>query len=58
MLVEGNTILSEKEPFVHATNSVFRVFNSKNITLRDNSVRDTRPGYQLRSIENTTGLSE
>jgi hypothetical protein len=58
VLVEGNTILSEKEPFVHATNSVFRVFNSKNITLRDNSVRDTRPGYQLRSIENTTGLSE
>jgi len=56
VIVADNTILSEKEPFVHGTNIVFRVHNAKEITLRDNTVRDTRPGYQLRSIEKTEGL--
>lgn len=53
-----NTILSKSEPFVHDNNTAIRVYNAKNITLRNNTVRDQRPGYQTRSIENTTGLSE
>jgi len=30
--------------------------NAKDITLRNNTVRDQRPGYRLRSIEKTAGL--
>ena len=56
VIVAGNTILSEKERFVHDSNIVFRVHNAKDITLRNNTVRDQRPGYQLRSIEKTEGL--
>lgn len=56
VIVTDNTILSEKEPFVHGTNIAFRAHNAKDITFRNNTVRDQRPGYQLRSIERTEGL--
>lgn len=54
----GNKIVSRKEPFVHVRNIVFRVHNAKDITLQNNTVRDKRPGYTLRSIENTEGLAD
>lgn len=54
----GNKIVSRKEPFVHDRNIVFRVHNAKDITLQNNTVRDKRPGYTLRSIENTEGLAD
>jgi hypothetical protein len=58
VIVAGNTILSEQEPFVHGENIVFRMHNAKDITLQNNTVRDQRQGYQLRSIEQTDGLTD
>ncbi len=58
VIIADNTIRSEREPFVHEKNIVFRIGNARNVALRNNIVCDQRPGYEMRLIEKTEELSE
>jgi hypothetical protein len=58
VVVCSNQILSETEPFVHQRNVLIEVSHSKDVTLRENTVRDSRPGYESRSITDSEGLAD
>jgi hypothetical protein len=58
VVVSNNKIRSEKQPFVHADNVVIRVHHSKNLVLKGNTVRDSRPGWKSRSITESEGVAD